>query len=56
MQRTGVSQEVRQRVLDRIRAAIEAGDEQQAIRIARELQRRWRKAGSCRSVEGLRSA
>ena len=44
MQTTRVSQEVRGRVLDRIRAAIAAGDEAKAMRVARELTSRWEKA------------
>lgn len=44
METKGVPYEVRGRVLDRIRAAIAEGDEQAALRIARELQTRWRKA------------
>jgi hypothetical protein len=37
METTRVSQEVRGRVLDRIRAAIATGDEAKAMRVAREL-------------------
>jgi hypothetical protein len=39
-----VSQEVRERVLDRIRGALVDGDDAAAMRIAQELQSRWRKA------------
>ncbi|GEM_PF-5305046 len=44
MEKTRVTQEVRERVLDRIRTAIAEGDEEAAMRIAKELQRRFRMA------------
>ena len=48
-----VSQEVRGRVLDRIRSAIEDGDEAGALRAARELQARWKKADARAEVEAM---
>lgn len=47
------SQEVRGRVLDRIRAALEAGDEAQALCFARELEDRWRKAEDRAEIQAL---
>ena len=47
-----VSYAVRERVLGRIRAALEAGDDAEAMRIARELGRRWRTAESRRGPVG----
>ena len=44
MDTTRVSQEVRGRVLDRIRTALADGDEAKALRVARELQARWKEA------------
>ena len=44
MEKKRVPFEVRARVLDRIRSAIADGDDAAALRIARELQSRWRKA------------
>ncbi len=37
-----VGQMARERVLDRIRRALAEGDDAEALRIARELQRRWK--------------
>ena len=42
MKATMVEQPARARVLNRIRQALAEGDEAAALRIARELQRRWR--------------
>ncbi|MCA9502177.1 MAG: hypothetical protein H6748_16460 [Spirochaetaceae bacterium] len=42
-----VAQAVRQRVLDRIRRALAAGDEAEAMRVAMELERRWK---ACRAL------
>ena len=47
-----VAQEVRQRVLDRIRSALADGDDAEAMRIARELQRRWRTCERRRAERG----
>lgn len=43
MQVKTVGQDVRERVLTRIRRALAEGDEAEALRIARELERRWKK-------------
>lgn len=53
METTRVSQEVRGRVLDRIRAALEEGDEAKALRVARELQVRWKQAQDRAEVQAM---
>ncbi|MCR9092573.1 MAG: DUF4363 family protein [bacterium] len=53
METKRVSQEVRGRVLDRIRAALEDGDEAKALRVARELQARWKKADDHAEVQAM---
>jgi hypothetical protein len=45
---TSVAPEARERVLERIRRALTDGDEAQALRIARELERRFEAARSSR--------
>lgn len=45
-----VLQPARERVLNRIRRALADGDEAMALRIARELQRRWATCEARRAV------
>ena len=53
METTRVSQEVRGLVLDRIRSALAEGDEATALRTARELQARWKRADDRAEVQAM---
>ena len=53
MEKTRVSQDVRRRVLDRIRTALADGDEAKALSAARELQARWKKADDRAEVQAM---
>lgn len=47
-------QPARERVLDRIRRALAEGDEDEAMRVAQELQRRWRTCAARREADARR--